>query len=253
MKSVRENSGRRGRKASKGGKDVEVAPEAPVISPVPAPPDEADAPAAPSPTERGEAWSYEVAHPDADQDLAPVVGKNLRRLRMQRGLSLERLAKASGVSRAMLGQIELGQSAPTINVLWKIARALDLPFSALITSTGGSGTRVLRAHQSKRLTSHDGRFVSRALFPFDEPRRVEFYELQLKAHSEEQADAHPPGTMENLAILRGTLEMEVGTERHLLGTGDAIVFEADKPHVYRNVGDEDVTMYLVMTYAEEVG
>jgi transcriptional regulator with XRE-family HTH domain len=253
MKSVRENSGRRGRKASKGGKDVEVAPEAPVISPVPAPPDAPAAPAAPSPTERGEAWSYEVAHPDADQDLAPVVGKNLRRLRMQRGLSLERLAKASGVSRAMLGQIELGQSAPTINVLWKIARALDLPFSALITSTGGSGTRVLRAHQSKRLTSHDGRFVSRALFPFDEPRRVEFYELQLKAHSEEQADAHPPGTMENLAILRGTLEMEVGTERHLLGTGDAIVFEADKPHVYRNVGDEDVTMYLVMTYAEEVG
>ncbi len=253
MKSVRENSGRRGRKASKGGKDVEVAPEAPVISPVPAPPDAPAAPAAPSPTERGEAWSYEVAHPDADQDLAPVVGKNLRRLRMQRGLSLERLAKASGVSRAMLGQIELGQSAPTINVLWKIARALDLPFSALITSTGGSGTRVLRAHQSKRLTSHDGRFVSRALFPFDEPRRVEFYELQLKAHSEEQADAHPPGTMENLAILRGTLEMEVGTERHLLGTGDAIVFEADKPHVYRNVGDEDVTMYLVRTYAEEVG
>jgi transcriptional regulator with XRE-family HTH domain len=253
MKTVRENSERRGRKAAKSDKDVERTPEAPAVSPVPPPPDAAEEASAPTPPERGEAWSYEVAHPDADQDLAPVVGKNLRRLRMQRGLSLERLAKASGVSRAMLGQIELGQSAPTINVLWKIARALDLPFSALITSTGGSGTRVLRAHQSKRLTSHDGRFVSRALFPFDEPRRVEFYELQLKAHSEEQADAHPPGTMENLAILRGTLEMEVGTERHLLGTGDAIVFEADKPHVYRNVGDEDVTMYLVMTYAEEVG
>lgn len=253
MKTVRENSERRGRKASKSDKDVELAPNTPAVSPAPPPPDASDEAPAPSATERGEAWSYEVAHPDADQDLAPVVGKNLRRLRMQRGLSLERLAKASGVSRAMLGQIELGQSAPTINVLWKIARALDLPFSALITSTGGTGTRVLRAHQSKRLTSHDGRFVSRALFPFDEPRRVEFYELQLKAHSEEQADAHPPGTMENLAIIRGTLEMEVGTERHLLSTGDAIVFEADKPHVYRNVGDEDVTMYLVMTYAEEVG
>ena len=59
-------------------------------------------------------------------DLAPVVGGNLRRLRTRRGLSLERLAQISGVSRAMLGQIELGQSAPTINVLWKIARALDI-------------------------------------------------------------------------------------------------------------------------------
>ena len=52
-------------------------------------------------------------------DLAPVVGKNLKRLRTERGLSLERLAQSSGVSRAMLGQVELGQSAPTINVLWK--------------------------------------------------------------------------------------------------------------------------------------
>ena len=66
----------------------------------------------------------------------PVVGANLRRLRNQRGLSLERLAQISGVSRAMLGQIELGQSAPTINVLWKIASALEVPFSALISRAG---------------------------------------------------------------------------------------------------------------------
>src|SRR5262249_45458130 len=59
-----------------------------------------------------------------EHDLTPVVGANLRRLRVKRGLSLERLAKSSGVSRAMLGQIELGQSTPTINVLWKVARAL---------------------------------------------------------------------------------------------------------------------------------
>ena len=248
MKSVRENTGRRGSGASERRRHEAREPSA-----EPAPPSEP----APSPQEAApdteKAWSYEVAHADADQDLAPVVGKNLRRLRSQRGLSLERLAKASGVSRAMLGQIELGQSAPTINVLWKIARALDLPFSALISMTGGAGTRLMRAREAKRLTSHDGRFASRALFPFDAPRRVEFYELQLKGNSEERAEPHPPGTLENLIVTRGTLEMEVGTERHLLTAGDAILFEADKPHVYRNVGPDDVQMYLVMTYAEEVG
>jgi transcriptional regulator with XRE-family HTH domain len=242
MKSVRENTGRRGH----GRREARV-PEASTEASKPAP----DSPAAPADTDK--AWAYEAAPPDTDQDLAPVVGKNLRRLRSQRGLSLERLAKASGVSRAMLGQIELGQSAPTINVLWKIARALDLPFSALISMTGGAGTRVMRAREAKRLTSHDGGFVSRALFPFDEPRRTEFYELQLKGHSEERAEPHPPGTMENLIVTQGTLEMEVGTERHLLTAGDAILFEADKPHVYRNVGPEELRMYLVMTYAEEVG
>ncbi len=186
-------------------------------------------------------------------DLAPVVGGNLRRLRAERSLSLEALAQRSGVSRAMLGQIELGRSAPTINLLWKIARALDLPFSALMTSARTQGgTRVLAAARSKRLTSNDGGFSSRALFPHDEPRRVEFYELELRRGATEDAEAHPPGTRENLVVTRGAVQIDVAGEEHQLGTGDAIVFEADVPHRYRNVGDDDARMYLVMTYATPI-
>jgi len=186
-------------------------------------------------------------------DLAPVVGANLRRLRTRRGLSLERLAQISGVSRAMLGQIELGQSAPTINVLWKIARALEVTFSALISARTQSGALVMRAADSKILTSKDRSFSSRALFPFDEPRRVEFYELRLTAGSIEQADAHPPGTTENLVVTQGAIEIDVAGDTHRLETGDSILFEADTPHLYRNPGRTEAVMYLVMTYAEEIG
>src|SRR5688572_27668106 len=80
--------------------------------------------------ESGEVTREEAVEPELD--LRAIVGANLRRLRVQRGLSLERLARASGVSRAMLGQIELGQSTPTITVLWKIARALDLSIASLV-------------------------------------------------------------------------------------------------------------------------
>ena len=190
---------------------------------------------------------------DEPTDLAPVVGGNLRRLRTKRGLSLERLSQLSGVSRAMLGQIELGQSAPTINVLWKIARALEVTFSALISSRAQSGALVLRQTESKLLTSKDRSFSSRALFPFDEPRRVEFYELRLTAGGVEEADAHAPGTSENLVVTQGQVEIEVGGEVHRLDTGDSILFEADAPHAYRNAGKGEAVMYLVMTYAEEVG
>jgi transcriptional regulator with XRE-family HTH domain len=191
--------------------------------------------------------------PGEATDLAPVVGGNLRRLRTRRGLSLERLAQISGVSRAMLGQIELGQSAPTINVLWKIARALEVTFSALISARTQSGALVLRSGESKILTSKDRSFSSRALFPFDEPRRVEFYELRLSAGAVEDADAHPPGTSENLVVTQGTIEIDVGGDTHRLETGDSILFEADTPHAYRNAGKSEAVMYLVMTYAEEIG
>jgi transcriptional regulator with XRE-family HTH domain len=119
--------------------------------------------------------------PEVGTDLAPVVGHNLRELRMKRGLSLEKLSQKSGVSRAMLGQIELGQSAPTINVLWKVARALDVTFSTLIVAKDGGATTLLRAKDAKILTSLDGTFRSRALFPWDGPRRTEFYEPMHRA------------------------------------------------------------------------
>jgi len=182
--------------------------------------------------------------------LAAIVGKNLRTHRLRRGLTLERLAKASGVSRAMLSQVELGRSMPTIKVVWKVARALELPFSALISDNKDSGCCVVRLSESKLLTSHDGRFKSRALFPITGPRRVEFYELLLAPGTVEQAQSHAPGTVENLVVTRGELELTIERRREQLSIGDAIIFEADVPHSYVNRGNSDLIMYLVITYAE---
>lgn len=191
---------------------------------------------------------------DASADLPAIVGRNLRRLRTKRGHSLERLAKLSGVSRAMLGQIETGKSIPTISLLWKVATALDVPFANLLVAQAAPGTAVLRRDEAKLLSASDGRFTSRALFPFDHARRVEFYELRLAPLHRETADAHAPGTRENLVVVRGTVEIVVGRDRPItLGEGDAILFEADVPHRYRNLGSAEAVLYLVMTYVETIG
>jgi transcriptional regulator with XRE-family HTH domain len=193
--------------------------------------------------------SSEGPAPDAASDLTPMVGGNLRRFRADQNLTLEKLAALSGVSRAMLSQIELEQSTPTINVLWKISRALGVPFSALISQPTTSAVTVLPASRARILLSQDGKFSSRALFPFDRARMVEFYELKLAPLAVEHAEPHAPGTAENLVVASGALEMTVGDERHELSTGDSIVFQADVPHVYRNPGKTETVMYLVMTYA----
>lgn len=188
-----------------------------------------------------------VARVDDAESLPAVVGRSLRKLRTQRGLSLERLAVASGVSRAMLSQIELGQSAPTINSVWKITKALEVPFSALVGQTGRAAA-VLKKNDAKVLTSRDGAFTSRALFPFGGERSTEFYELTLKPGGTEAADAHAPGTTENLVVHAGRLELTVRGETLALGEGDAVHFTADVPHTYRNPGDVPATVFLVMTY-----
>lgn len=190
---------------------------------------------------------------DDDEDIAPVVGLNLRRLRTKRGLSLARLAERSGVSRAMLSQIELGRSVPTINLLWKVARTLDVTFAALIARAPEATPRVLSPAAGRLLTNREGTFTSRALFPTGGQRRSEFYELRLKRGGEELATPHPPGTTENIIVTAGTVQISVASHVHQLNSGDAIFFEADVPHAYRNVGTLDAVMYLVMSYSDTVG
>lgn len=187
-------------------------------------------------------------HDSGLAELPLLVGGNLRRLRTRRGLSLERLAKQSGVSRAMLGQIETGKSVPTIALLWKVANALGVPFATLIAGQELRGTVVLRKDRAKVLASSDGRFTSRALFPFGASRRAEFYELNIAGN---HAEPHAPGTVENLVVVEGTIEVSAGRETpQILGEGDAIQFEADVPHSYRNLRATPALLYLVMTYVE---
>jgi transcriptional regulator with XRE-family HTH domain len=186
------------------------------------------------------------AEPD---NLTQAVGANLRRLRGAAGLTLLELAQKSGVSRSMLNQIELGQSAPTINVLFKIAKALDQPFSTLLEEAH-SGPRIIRAGQVQTIRSRDGEFVSRALFTFDSRKKGEAYELHLAPGAVRHAEAHAPGTVESIAVSRGALELGLGAEEHHLAAGDAIVFEADVAHVYRNRGRTEVVMFLIMTYRD---
>jgi transcriptional regulator with XRE-family HTH domain len=186
----------------------------------------------------------------SSENLTGVVAENVKRLRADLDLSLEKLAGMSGVSKAMLSQIEQSRSAPSINVLWKIARALDVPFAALISKRTDAQLQLIRKADMKSLSSQKGNFLSKALFPLDTPRRVEFYELVLKTGCVEKAVAHPPGTAENLVVAEGEIELEISGQKSLLNEGDAIYFVADLPHVYRNLGRKDAKVYLVMTYAE---
>jgi transcriptional regulator with XRE-family HTH domain len=191
---------------------------------------------------------------ESTEELSALVGANLRRLRTKRGHSLERLSKLSGVSRAMLGQIETAKSVPSIGVLWKVANALQVPFATLIASAEATGPVVLRKSEAKVLEASDGKFSSRALFPFDEERKVEFYELRIAPGHTETAEAHAHGTFENLFVAKGVVEIGIeGEANQALSEGDAILFKADAAHHYKNLGTTEAVVYLVMTYTETVG
>ena len=181
---------------------------------------------------------------DSCGEVTSVVGDNLRRFRTRHGLSLERLAKASGVSRAMLGQIELGRSSPTINVLWKIAKALDVPLAAFVSQSSETDITILRAHRSKWLNSNNGRFATRTLSPSEAGSREELNEVRLLPQSIEEEEGHSSGCTEYVVVAKGVLEVRINSIWHRMEKGDSASFSADRSHAYRNPGSDETLFYV---------
>lgn len=180
--------------------------------------------------------------------LSIIVGENLRQLRRKSGLSLEQLGLISGVSRAMLGQIETGKSAPTINLLGRVAKALKVSVPSLISSPGVSGTVIVPRDRATVVSSSEGGFVSCALFPWDDPQSIEIYEVTIGARHRELFAAQTAGAKKNLVVVSGTIEIVVGEDSPArLVEGDAILFNADTPHHFHNPGDNDAKAFLVVT------
>jgi transcriptional regulator with XRE-family HTH domain len=187
---------------------------------------------------------------ESNDALEYLVGVNLARLRAERQLSLDALARASGVSRAMLAQIESARSVPSIKVLHKIAGALKVSVAAFLRRHATNGIEYLPAEQATRVVTSNGRFSARPLFPLSAPASAEFHELRIAPLHAEFGSPRPPGTTINLVVSDGTLEIRVHDRAQLLATGDAIVFDADQPHTLRNPGNTEARAYQVTVNAE---
>ena len=126
-------------------------------------------------------------------DLTPIIGNNLYQLRRQKSLSLDKLAELSGVSKAMIGQIERGESNPTVNTLWKIAAGLRVPFGKLI-DTGKPTAEVVRFDELDPIKDDDNGTTLYMLFSANQENRFEIFSVILSPHCTHKADPHEEGS-----------------------------------------------------------
>ncbi|MCA0858146.1 helix-turn-helix domain-containing protein [Phaeobacter italicus] len=157
---------------------------------------------------------------------------NLREIRQDAGLSLSKAAEITGVSKAMLGQIERGESSPTIATLWKIAKGFHLPLSALIGEAAqpdlaAGGERVFRSVQ------FPGSIAVKMVFPFDPALAAETFHVTLHPGQCHLSQPHDSGVTEEVFVLEGEMEVLRGEDWVALETGQGLRFAADQPHGYR--------------------
>lgn len=182
-------------------------------------------------------------------EIAAHLATTLRQLRQHRGWSLDRAADATGVSKAMLGQIERGESSPTIATLWKIATGFNTPFSGLISPRPEALDTpvVVSRHQGDANLPGDGLQV-RPLFPFESRFGFELMELTLPPQTDHRSEAHEAGVVEHVTVVAGKMAVLIDGRWHSLAAGEALRFAADQPHGYRNDDAQPAIFHNLIHY-----
>lgn len=178
-----------------------------------------------------------------------VLAKNLKALRTKRKLSLDKVAEMTGVSKAMLGQIERGESSPTIQTVWKIASGLRVSFTSLVHQQQPD-TVVVTRNDVRQFQSNEGKYRVYPYFPFEEGRRFEMYSVEIDPGLHVHSDPHSPETEEFLVVFEGELTVRIDGRDYPLQTSDSIRFKSDKEHEYFNTGNCLTRASVVISYPD---
>lgn len=183
------------------------------------------------------------------QERNQYLAKTLKALRKTKKWSLDRTAKETGVSKAMLGQIERGESSPTIATLWKITGGFHTQISTFLNSAPVEiKDTVLRSAASLRQKPASDDLLVASLFPFEQNVGFEMLELTLLPGYERFSEPHESGVTEHVVVLSGEMELLVNNEWILLTPGSCVRFAADKPHGYRNRGSASAVFHNIIHY-----
>lgn len=180
-------------------------------------------------------------------NLNNIIAGNLKRLRSERQLSLGKLSEICGVSKVMLGQIERGESNPTINTIWKIASGLKIPYTTLIDEPIKTDLLITK-EESIEFKSLDKNYRVYCYFKCTTDRNFELFSVELDGNSKYESNSHGEKTQEYIVVYNGNLSLNIDNINYVLTPGDSIVFDSSKPHSYANFNDEMIRMTIINYY-----
>jgi transcriptional regulator with XRE-family HTH domain len=200
--------------------------------------------------------------PEQDSRTARLraLGAEIRGLRQERRRSTVALARACGVSPSLISQVERGLTAPSLEVLWAIARALDVPIGTFFQEEGDGRPEpaadaalaatppnavVVRADRRKRLGLTPS--LTYQLLSPDLQHRIEFVWIEYGPGEEGPVEPFTHPGEEQMVVIRGEMRIWIAGEEWLLHAGDAITFDSRLPHRAINPGKTTALVIAAIT------
>lgn len=183
------------------------------------------------------------------ENLNKKISTTLKSLRKTKGWSLDVASKNTNVSKAMLGQIERGESSPTISILWKIASGFDVPFSSFVDDVNLKQPEVLlRSVELKQLHQKDDKINVMTVFPYDKTLGFEMFIIELLPGCIHISPPHQKGVIEHIVPIKGKIEVMVDNKWYTVKKHDGFRFSAEFKHGYRNNTKLPVLFHDIIHY-----
>jgi transcriptional regulator with XRE-family HTH domain len=177
-----------------------------------------------------------------------IIGQRIKELRLERRLTLEEVAERSGCSAGFLSQLERNRAAPSISMLYSIARALGVSITYFFPRVINP-TKVVRAKERETfrfegspvtyslLSTQFSDMVMESLLVAIEPNDGSLPSDEYRSHPGEEFGY----------VLGGTLRLWIDDKRYDLGPGDSIHFMSTVKHRWENPERKAVTALWVIT------
>ncbi|CAM4157276.1 helix-turn-helix domain-containing protein [Serratia silvae] len=161
-----------------------------------------------------------------------IIAEALVRERQRTGLSLAEIARRAGIAKSTLSQLEAGNGNPSLETLWALCVALDIPFARLMEPQQ-SKTQVIRRGEGAAVVSEVANYTAVLLATCPPGARRDIYLLTTQPGADRLSHPHPLGSVEHIVITQGRALVGLVEEPAELDAGDYICYPADRPHIFR--------------------
>jgi len=162
------------------------------------------------------------------------VGARIRKIREEKGLSLQELSRLTGFEEKFLAGIESNDVQPQLGTVIKLSKALDSAFGRIVSGVGDRLFSITRKNERRtvsRSSDHDGKrhpYAYKSLAPDVKGRHMEALIVQLEQAQIKDISIHEGE--EFIFVLNGIVELQIGDESFDLEPGDSVYYLSTTPH-----------------------
>jgi len=170
------------------------------------------------------------------------IGKTIRKMRLEKGITAKELAQKTNLSASLISQVERGLITPSIPTLVKISNAVGVPLVSFFLETHAKPL-IKRRQRKKLLLSSSG--VAFQLLSPAESRKIEFLLVEIEGKDSDYELVSYSGEKCGY-VIKGKMEIMLGDREYYLEEGDSIYFQSTIPHRFKSAtGEKTVSIWAI--------